>query len=192
MAVVHLSPELPRVTVRGHKREPSDPTDLLGASLTVAADGDDSPGLLQRSYSGRPRSSSSSQALGANNGNNSKQRKSLRGLTRSRPVSWINKTKGDGTGHNRKASSSEAEDATTQQIDNAFTRIREQLVSNKAYIYTMYERFSFTNNRNKMYIWCISTNSTHNTYWGRKGEVHTPCMIDCYCHATDYPQSMVD
>lgn len=132
MAVVHLSPELPRMTVRGHKREPSDPIDLLSASLTVTADGDDSPGLLQRSYSGRPRSSSSSQALSTYN-STSKQRKSLRGLSRSRPVCWINKTKGgDGTGHNRRASASEAEDATTQQIDNTFTKIREQLVSNKS------------------------------------------------------------
>ena len=135
MAVVHLSPELPRLTVRGHKREPSEPIDLLSASPSVvAADGDDSPGLLQRSYSGRPRSSSSSSSSTSSQANNSKQRKSLR-LSRSRPVSWMNKTKqgGDGgTGHNRRGSASDADNATTQQIDSAFTKIKEQLVSNES------------------------------------------------------------
>lgn len=134
MAVVHLSPELPRLTVRGHKREPSEPIDLLSANPSLAADGDDSPGLLQRSYSGRPRSSSSSSSSTSSQASNNKQRKSLR-LSRSRPVSWMSKTKqgGDGgTGHNRKGSASDADNATTQQIDSAFTRIKEQLVSNES------------------------------------------------------------
>lgn len=128
MAVVHLSPELPRLTVRGHKREPSEPIDLLSASPAVVANGDDSSGSLQRSYSGRPRSSSSSST--SSQASSSKQRKSLR---LSRPASWINKTKqgGDGTGHNR-SSASDADNATTQQIDSAFTKIKEQLVSNES------------------------------------------------------------
>ena len=119
MAVVHLSPELPRISVRGHKREPSEPIDFLSASY----EGEEASGQLQRSFSGRPRSRSTSHTLGASNG---KQRKSLRGLGRS-----SNKTKqgGEGGGGNRRSSASEADHGTTQQIDSAFTKIREQLVS---------------------------------------------------------------
>ena len=121
MAVVHLSPEMPRISVRGHKREPSEPIDFLSASYRTPAEGEEeAPGELQRSYSGRPRSRSTSQALGANNG---KQRKSLRSLGRS--VSKTTKAKqGEG-----RSSASDADHGTTQQIESAFTKIREQLVS---------------------------------------------------------------
>lgn len=127
MAVVHLSPELP---VRGHKREPSEPgpTDFLSAGVI---EGDEAPGLLQRSYSGRHRSGSSPQTLGVTNG---KLRKSLRGLGRS---SKAKQSAGEG---NRGTSSSDAENATVQQIDSAFTKIREQLVSSTC---TYVKYFSF-------------------------------------------------
>ena len=136
MAAVHLSPELPRLSVRGHKREPSDPVEFLSASYSAVQhlEDDDGPGVLQRSYSGRPRSRSTSHTLAL--GSNGKLRKSLRGLGLSRPsggTGWIgSKAKqgggggGDGT---RRASASDAEDASTLQIDGAFARIREQLVS---------------------------------------------------------------
>ena len=128
MAVVHLSPELPRVTVRGHKREPSDPPDIFSASYpspaVTAPDPDDGPGQLQRSYSGRPRSQSTTFDIVA------KQRKSLRGLGRSGWIITKSKQTGDaGGGYKRSSSASDAESATTEQIDIAFTKIREQLVS---------------------------------------------------------------
>lgn len=175
MAVVHLSPELPRLTVRGHKREPSEPIDLLSANPSLAADGDDSPGLLQRSYSGRPRSSSSSSSSTSSQASNNKQRKSLR-LSRSRPVSWMNKTKqgGDsGTGHNRKGSASDADNATTQQIDSAFTRIKEQLVSNES-IDLQYASVSIITETRCIVVsaslYGFLVQLTHSTYCGRKGE----------------------
>ena len=136
MAVVQLSPEMPRVSVRGHKREPSEPLDFLSASypLGTADSGtaDDAPGQLQRSYSGRPRSQSQFLALTSN----AKQRKSLRSLSRrGASVSWINKagkqqSSGE-AGGNRRSSTTDAENATTEQIDSAFTKIKEQLVSSK-------------------------------------------------------------
>lgn len=140
MAVVHLSPELPRLTVRGHKREPSDPVDIFSASypspdtVHLSVDADEAPGQLQRSYSGRPRSQSTF--------SQEKQRKSLRSLARSRAVSsasWINKGRQAGEGGNRRASTTDAEDATTEQIDSAFRTIREQLVSKYLWKIFMYK-----------------------------------------------------
>ena len=139
MAVVHLSPEMPRLSVRGHKRESSE--SLFSASYPSPATEDtpDEPGQLQRSYSGRPRSQSGTLASPVLVVNNAKQRKSLRGLGRSRGHSagWIrssgkakqNGTGGGESGSNRRSSATEAENATTQQIDNTFARIKEQLVS---------------------------------------------------------------
>lgn len=133
MAVVRLSPEMPRVSVRGYKRESSEPLDFLSASYPLPTVADDAPGILQRSYSGRPSSQNQSPSLASN----AKQRKSLRSLGRSRgsSLSWINKAKqqqgggnGEGAG-NRRSSTTDAENATTEQIDCAFKKIKEQLVS---------------------------------------------------------------
>ena len=148
MALVHLSPELPRLTVRGHKREPSDPAAEIfsasypspGANHFLSIDADDAPGQLQRSHSGRPRSQSTfSQETGP------KLRKSLRGLGRSRAVtsaSRINKGKQGGDSSNRRASTTDADNATTEQIDSAFKKIKEQLVSK----YLCPNNFGFRNN----------------------------------------------
>ena len=130
MAVVHLSPELPRLTVRGHKRELTEvPFDFLSASYPSPTD-TAAPTQLQRSYSGRPRSQTSEVSVSAA----AKTRKSLRHLGRSRVVAGMNSWKGKQAGgsngsENRRASTSDADEATTEQIDSAFTRIKEQLVS---------------------------------------------------------------
>lgn len=136
MAVVHLSPEMPRVSVRGRKlkREPSVPIDFLSASYplpsTDVGAAEEAPGMLQRSYSGRPRRQSQFQALASS----AKQRKSLRSLGRSRASGgWMGKARQQGGGGegggNRRSSATDAENATTEQIDSAFTKIKEQLVS---------------------------------------------------------------
>jgi hypothetical protein len=128
MAVVHLSPELPRLTVRGHKRELTEvPFDFLSASYPSPTD-TAAPTQLQRSYSGRPRSQTSEVSVSAA----AKTRKSLRHLGRSRVVAGMNSWKGKQAGgsngsENRRASTSDADEATTEQIDSAFTRIKEQL-----------------------------------------------------------------
>ena len=128
MAVVHLSPELPRLTVRGHKREEA--FGFLSASYPSPTE-ISAPVQLQRSYSGRPRSQSSdvsqiSVSVAA------KQRKSLRGLGRSRVGAGMSGWKGRqhaGAGENRRMSVSDADEATTEQIESAFIKIKEQLVN---------------------------------------------------------------
>lgn len=128
MAVVHLSPELPRLTVSGHKRElTEEPYDFFSASYPSPTE---TSAPLQRSYSGRPRSQSSDVSLSVSVA--AKQRKSLR-LGRSRVAAGMSSWKGRQTGgngsDNRRTSASDADEATTEQIDSAFTRIKEQLVS---------------------------------------------------------------
>ena len=146
MAMVHLSPELPRLTVSGHRREPSE--EFLSASYPSPTEGSP-PAQLQRSYSGRPWSQSSNNIVPPNVSAAAKTRKSLRGLGRSRVAAgmggWMRNRQasvggGLGEGVNRRASASDAEEATTEQIDSAFARIREQLVSS-SYVYTLLQLY---------------------------------------------------
>lgn len=132
MAVVHLSPELPRLTVRGHKPvEETEPFDhFLSASYPSPTATEPPP--LQRSYSGRPWSQSSDVSQLT-----AKTRKSLRGLGRSRVAAgmggWIRSRQASGgssaDGPYRRASASNADEASTELIESAFNKIKEQLVS---------------------------------------------------------------
>lgn len=168
MAVVHLSPEMPRISVRGHKREPSEPIDFLSTSYEEEATGE-----LQRSYSGRPRSRSTSQALGANNG---KQRKSLRNLGRA--VSKTTKAKQGGEGGNRRSSASDADHGTTQQIDSAFTKIREQLVSKFVQVYKRIFHFQpISKKTNKQRVYLVLSNVI---VCGRKGKPFCQTTLHAY------------
>lgn len=145
MAIVHLSPEMPRRSVQGYRREPSVPADFLSASLGEyqlrdrdREDGQDvdfpPASRLKRSFSGRPRSNSVSVAFAANGGssnsNHGKLRKSWRGLGRrpARPSSGWGKAN---SVESRRVSPSE-EEASMNEVDVAFTRIKEQLVSSRA------------------------------------------------------------
>ena len=131
MAVVHLSPEIPRSSYRrrqsSQQSRMSDQSNLLSVSLSSQdIQDDDSPGSLSRSFSislNRPRSASAN-ATAAGNG----KRKSLR-LNRSRAASarMGNKARPGADGK-----SPVLEETATLQVDSAFHRIREQLVSIKS------------------------------------------------------------